>query len=216
MSNGRVELGLGAGWFEQEHAAYGIPFPPLGERFDRLEEQLAIVSGLWGTAEGERFDFAGRHYQLTDSPGLPKPLQRPGPPIIVGGHGKKRTPALAARYAAEFNCAFSPVDEVAEMFDLVRAACDRDRSNRRRSCCRPRRRCAAGGPTPRSLGGPRRSAGPVEKLRADGLCGTPEEIAARIREFAKVGAERMFLQVLDIDDLDHLDVISSVLPLLVD
>jgi len=213
MSHGRVELGLGAGWFEQEHAAYGIPFPATGTRFEILEEQLAIVSGLWSTAEGERFGHAGRHYQITDSPGLPKPLQRPGPPIIVGGHGKKKTPALAARYATEYNCAFSPVDEVAEMFDLVRAACtaiDRTApivmSTAQTICC---------GRSDAEIARRAEAIGrPVEKLRSDGLCGTPEEIAARIRDFAKVGAERMFLQVLDIDDLDHLDVISSVLPLL--
>src|ERR1700678_509885 len=103
MSGGRVELGLGAGWFDTEHTAYGIPFPPLAERFERLEEQLAVITGLWGTPVGERFTFDGTHYQLTDSPALPKPQQRPGPPVIVGGGGKSRTPALAARFASEFN-----------------------------------------------------------------------------------------------------------------
>lgn len=80
MSGGRVELGLGSGWFDDEHTAYGIPFPPLGERFDRLEEQLAIVTGLWETPEGETFAFAGTHHTLVDSPALPKPVQRPRPP----------------------------------------------------------------------------------------------------------------------------------------
>ncbi len=215
MSKGRVELGLGAGWFEQEHRAYGIPFPSTRERFDRLEEQLEIISGLWATAEGERFDFAGQHYTLADSPGLPKPLQRPGPPIIVGGHGKRRTPALAARFAAEFNCAFSPVEEVGELFDLVRAACADIRraapitlSTAQTVCC---------GRSDAEIARRAEAIGkPVERLRKDGLCGTPEEIAAKIREFSKIGAERMFLQVLDVDDLDHLDVISSVLPLLSD
>ena len=98
MSGGRVELGLGAGWFEAEHTAYGIPFPPTAERFDRLEEQLAIISGLWETPAGQRFSFAGKFYPVTDSPALPKPVQRPRPPILIGGHGLRRTPQLAARY----------------------------------------------------------------------------------------------------------------------
>jgi F420-dependent oxidoreductase-like protein len=90
MSGGRVELGLGAGWYDAEHTAYGIPFPALGHRFERLEEQLAVVSGLWGTPDGERFSFEGEHYVVVDSPGLPKPVQRPGPPVIVGGGGPLR------------------------------------------------------------------------------------------------------------------------------
>src|SRR6266540_752887 len=102
MSGGRVELGLGAGWYEQEHRAYGIPFPPTGERFDRLAEQLAIVTGLWSTPPGERFTFRGGYYDVADSPALPKPVQVPGPPVIIGGKGAKRTPRLAARYADEF------------------------------------------------------------------------------------------------------------------
>ncbi|MFM2077481.1 MAG: hypothetical protein RJA49_1371, partial [Actinomycetota bacterium] len=113
MSNGRVELGLGAGWFAAEHEAYGIPFPPLGERFDRLEEQLAVITGLWGTPAGSTFDHAGAHYQLGSSPALPKPVQSP-PPIIIGGGGAKRTPALAARYAAEFNLPFNTQERFVE------------------------------------------------------------------------------------------------------
>ncbi|HXJ28816.1 MAG TPA: LLM class F420-dependent oxidoreductase, partial [Streptosporangiaceae bacterium] len=107
MSGGRVELGLGAGWYEGEHKAYGIPFPPTKERFDRLEEQLAIITGLWETPAGKTFGYEGAYYQVTDSPGLPKPVQRPRPPVIIGGYGPRRTPELAARYADEFNIAFS-------------------------------------------------------------------------------------------------------------
>ena len=123
MSGGRVELGLGAGWFEQEHTGYGIPFPETGERFDRLEEQLAIITGLWSTPEGEQFSHAGEHYTLTDSPALPKPAQRPGPPVIIGGKGKRRTPALAARYAAEFNLPFVSLEVTSAQFERVRKAC---------------------------------------------------------------------------------------------
>ena len=92
MSNGRVELGLGAGWYEREHEAYGIEFPPLGERFDRLEEQLEIITGMWATPIGETFESPGGRYPVTASPALPKPVQSPVP-IIIGGGGPKRTPA---------------------------------------------------------------------------------------------------------------------------
>ncbi len=109
MSGGRVELGLGTGWFDAEHAAYGIPFPALGDRFAMFEEQLAIITGLWSAPEGETFSYAGAHYRLTDSPALPKPAQRPRPPVIVGGHGAKRTPRLAAAYADEYNAGFDSV-----------------------------------------------------------------------------------------------------------
>jgi F420-dependent oxidoreductase-like protein len=103
MSRGRIEFGLGAGYFEPEHLAYGIPFPPVGERFDRLAEALELITGLWKSPEGEPYSFSGKCFRLIDSPALPKPWQRPGPPIILGGIGKKRTPALAARFADEFN-----------------------------------------------------------------------------------------------------------------
>src|SRR5260370_41757348 len=123
MSGGRVEFGLGTGWFKAEHTAYGIPFPSLGERFDRFEEQLAIITGLWGTPEGETFSFEGTHYQLKDSPALPKPAQRPRPPVIVGGSGARRTPRLAARYADEYNVPFHTVDDTAAAFGRVPEAC---------------------------------------------------------------------------------------------
>ena len=123
MSGGRVEIGLGTGWFQPEHDAYGIPFPAVGERFDRLAEQLEILTGLWSTPPGERYSFTGTHYTLVDSPALPKPVQQPHPPVIVGGKGKRRTPELAARFAAEFNVPFAPVDEVAAQFGRVDDAC---------------------------------------------------------------------------------------------
>ena len=103
MSRGRIEFGIGAGYFEPEHLAYGIPFPPVAERFDRLAEALELITGLWKSPSGQGYSFSGKWYQLVDSPALPKPSQHPGPPIILGGIGKKRTPALAARFADEFN-----------------------------------------------------------------------------------------------------------------
>jgi F420-dependent oxidoreductase-like protein len=209
MSGGRVELGLGAGWFQEEHTAYGIPFPPLAERFDRLEEQLAIITGLWTTEEGKRFSFDGTHYQLTESPALPKPVQRPHPPVIVGGGGPKRTPELAARYAAEFNLAFQPIDAFTAACHRVAVACqaiDRDPGSMTFSaaqtvCCGAdeaefvRRAVAIG-------------RDPVE-LRREGAGGTPDEVAATITAYRNAGADRMYLQVLDLTDLDHLRLIAD-------
>ncbi len=213
MSAGRVELGLGAGWYEEEHRAYGIPFPPTRERFDRLEEQLALITGLW-TARSP-FSFDGRFYQVSDSPALPNPVQDPHPPVILGGAGAKRTPGLAARFADEFNTPFlSPADAGAQ-FDRVRAACSavgRDPGSIRFSsavvvCCgsdQPEvaRRAAAIGRE-------------VDELRANGLCGTPAQVADRLREWAAAGAATAYLQVLDLSDLDHLRLIGrEVAPLI--
>ena len=209
MSGGRVELGLGAGWFEDEHRAYGVPFPSTRERFDRLEEQLAIVTGLWTTPVGERFDFQGRHYQLSDSPALPKPVQRPRPPVIVGGFGKRRTPALAARYADEFNVAFAPLGDFRTLVAAVAEACERagrDPSSMTWStaqvlCCGEdeeayRRRAAAIGREP-------------DQLRATALAGTVAEVTDRLGTFADGGAQRVYLQVLDLSDLDHLRLVAA-------
>ena len=208
MSNGRVELGLGAGWYEQEHEAYGIPFPPLGERFDRLEEQLEIITGMWSTPVGDTFESPGGHYPITTSPALPKPVQSPVP-IIIGGGGPTRTPTLAARFATEFNTPFVPRDFFVEQCDRVRDACaaiDRDPSTMTFSaalvvCCgadeaQVGRRAATIGREP-------------DELRANGAAGTPDEVAATIRAWAEIGAERIYLQVLDLADLDHLDLIAS-------
>jgi F420-dependent oxidoreductase-like protein len=213
MSGGRVELGLGAGWYEAEHTAYGIPFPAVGERFERLEEQLAIVTGLWGAGPDAPFSHPGTHYQVVDSPGLPKPVQRPGPPIIVGGVGHKRTPRLAATYAAEFNLAFRSLESTTAQFARVRAACttlgrDPDElvySAAQVVCCGTDEAAIA-----------RRAASigrPVEDLRAQGLCGTPDEVVAKLADFGSAGATRVYLQVLDLDDLDHLRLLGTeVLP----
>jgi F420-dependent oxidoreductase-like protein len=213
MSGGRVELGLGAGWYEDEHTAYGIPFPPVVERFDRLEEQLAVITGLWGTPEGATFTFGGDHYRLADSPALPKPVQRPWPPIIVGGHGARRTPHLAAAYAAEFNLAFSSLEETGSQFERVRAACEsegRDPATLAYSaaqvvCC---------GSTEAEVVARARAIGrEVDELRANGLCGSPDEVLAKLATYADAGAQRVYLQILDLADLDHLALIAeSVLP----
>lgn len=209
MSGGRVELGLGTGWFEPEHAAYGVPFPPLGERFDRLTEQLEIVTGLWTTPEGERFSYSGRYWTLVDSPALPKPVQRPRPPVIVGGAGATRTPRLAARFADEFNIPFVSVDATARQFERVRAACEaaeRDPAGivlsvAQTICCgateaEVARRADAIGRDPRDL-------------RENAVAGTPDEVVDQLGAFAGAGASRAYLQVLDLDDLEHLDLLAA-------
>ena len=213
MSGGRVELGLGAGWYEAEHTAYGIPFPPLGERFERLEEQLAIVTGLWSTPVGDRFGFTGRHYQVSDSPALPKPVQRPGPPIIIGGGGPARTPRLAASFGSEFNLAFCPLEVTGDQFERVRAACEVARrdpgsvvlSAAQVVCC---------GRDEAEIAGRADAIGrEVAELREHGLCGTPDEVLSKLAAYAALGAERIYLQILDVADLDHLALIGeAVLP----
>lgn len=208
MSGGRVELGLGAGWYEDEHRAYGIEFPPVAERFDRLEEQLELVTGLWRTPVGERFDHDGRYYTVVDSPALPKPVQQ-SVPIIVGGQGRRRTPQLAARFATEFNRAFDSPESVATTFGRVREACeeigrdpaDLDWSVALVLCCgqdeaQVRRRAEAIGRDP-------------HELRANGAAGTPDEVVETIRRYADVGVQRVYLQVLDLADLDHLDLVAE-------
>jgi F420-dependent oxidoreductase-like protein len=209
MSGGRVELGLGSGWYEAEHSAYGIPFPELGERFDRYEEQLAIITGLWETAPGETFSFDGKHYQLTDSPALPKPVQRPRPPIVIGGSGPRRTPRLAARYANEFNANFVDVAASKQQIERVGRACreiGRDESTISYSatqvlCCGANdaevsRRAAAIGRD-------------VDELKENGLAGSPAEVVDKLGRFAEAGASRAYLQVLDLDDLEHIALVGS-------
>ncbi|NAZ83483.1 TIGR03560 family F420-dependent LLM class oxidoreductase [Kineococcus sp. R8] len=208
MSGGRVDLGLGTGWYAEEHAAYGIPFPPLGERFDRFEEQLQVLTGLWSTPVGETFDFAGTHYQLAGSPALPKPVQSPVP-LIIGGGGRKRTPALAARYAGEFNGAFKPVAETQELVERVTQACrdiDRDPATMvfstalvvcvGRDDAEVARRAAAIGRE-------------VDELRQNGLTGTPGEVVEKIQAYRAIGVERFYLQVMDLADLDHVELVAA-------
>jgi alkanesulfonate monooxygenase SsuD/methylene tetrahydromethanopterin reductase-like flavin-dependent oxidoreductase (luciferase family) len=209
MSGGRIELGLGAGWYDREHEAFGIPFPPTKDRFEMLEEQLAIVDGMWTTPAGEPFTFEGKHYQVVESPALPKPVQRPRPPIILGGWGTKRTPGLAARFADEFNMPFPPVSYYREGCDHVRAACEqtgRDPATMRftvalvacvgRDEAEFEKRAAAIGHK-------------AEDLRANAAGGLPGEVVERIQAFGEAGAETVYLQVLDLDDHDHLRLIAS-------
>ncbi|MGW5381627.1 LLM class F420-dependent oxidoreductase [Nocardia sp. NPDC003963] len=206
MSGGRVELGLGTGWFADEHTAYGIPFPD--DRFGRFEEQLAVLTGLWETALGETFDFTGKYYELVKSPALPKPVQRPVP-VIVGGQGPKRTPRIAARYATEFNNPFVSVADSAAQFDRVRAAVaaagraadSMVYSNALVACVGANeaeiaRRAAAIGRE-------------VDELRTNGLAGSPAEVVDKIGRYREIGTQRIYLQILDLADLDHLALIAD-------
>jgi len=208
MSGGRVDLGIGTGWYDDEHTAYGIPFPPLKERFEILDEQLEIITGLWRTPVGETFAFDGRHHTVSDSPALPKPVQDGGPPIIIGGGGPKKTPALAARFASEFNLPFAPKDVWVRQRGRVQDACreiDRDPGDLTYSVAlvvcvgedeaEIARRAAAIGRE-------------VDELRQNGVCGTPAYAVARLEEWSEAGAERVYLQVLDLDDLDHIELLG--------
>lgn len=207
MSGGRVELGLGAGWFDAEHSAYGIPFPAdAPTRFDMLEEQLSIVTGLW--AATGTYSFEGAHYSLVDSPALPKPVQRPGPPVIIGGFGRHRTPGLAARFAAEWNLAFHPLVDFVTQRERVRAACEsigRDPDGIVTSAALVV--CVA--ESDEELVHRAAAIGrDVEELRSNGLCGKPAEVVERLVAWRDAGAQRCYLQVLDLDDLDHIRLIG--------
>ena len=210
MSGGRVEFGIGTGWFEKEHLAYAVPFPPLRERFARLTEQLELITGLWTTPVGETFDYAGAHYAVNDSPALPKPVQRPHPPVIIGGSGATRTPRLAATFADEYNVPFAPLDTISTQFDRVRAAVEavgRPADSMTYSAafvmCAGRdeaeiaKRAAAIGRD-------------VEELRSNSpLAGTPNQIVDQLGPYAEIGLQRVYLQLLDMSDLEHLQLFAD-------
>jgi F420-dependent oxidoreductase-like protein len=204
MSNGRVELGIGAGWNELEHRSYGVPFPDTPERFDRLAEQLAILDGLWRTPAGETFSYDGKYYSLVESPALPRPVQSPRPPIIIGGKGKRRTPQLAARYADEFNVPFDTLESTAAIFERVRAA-----AGARRLSYSAAQTVAIGRDDAEVARRAEAIGEDVDSLRVAGLAGTPAQVVDKIGQFAQLGASRVYLQLLDLGDLDHLDVIAS-------
>jgi F420-dependent oxidoreductase-like protein len=209
MSAGRVEVGLGSGWYETEHRSFGLDFPPVSERFDVLTEQLEVLTGLWRSAPGATYSFSGTHHVLTDNPVLPRPVQQPHPPVVVGGKGKRRTPELAARFADEYNVPFDTLEVIAACFDRARAACvssGRDPSTLVLSAAQTlavgrddaevRRRAAAIGQPP-------------EDLRVEGLGGTVAEVVDKIGRLADLGATRVYLQVLDLTDLEHLELVAA-------
>jgi F420-dependent oxidoreductase-like protein len=213
MSSGRLEVGLGAGWFPDEHEAYGLPFPPLRARYDLLEDQLAILHGTWSAAPGTTFTFNGRTCKVRLEADTTRPIQRPHPPIVMGATGGPRSARLAADYADEYNVAFRAIDATREIHDRVRQACTgigRDPATLRWSaaqtlCCgrndaEVSRRADAIGES-------------VAELREDGLAGTPGEVLEKMGRFAATGVDRFYLQVLDLTDLDHLRLVAEeVLP----
>lgn len=210
MSGGRVEFGLGSAWYEDEHAAYGIPFPSVKERFDRYAEQLAVITGMWATPRGETFDHDGVHYQVHESTGLPKPLQTPRPPVLLGGAGPKRTPALAAQFADEFNVPFIDVDTAAVQFDRVDTACKaigRSPDEMIRSAAL----VLCVGETEAQIKQRANAIGrEVGELRANGLAGTPGEVVDTIGRWReRTGITRVYLQTLDLSDLDHLELVAA-------
>jgi F420-dependent oxidoreductase-like protein len=211
MSGGRVELGLGAGWFESEHKAYAIPFPPLGERFERLSEQLDIITGLWTTPIGETFDYFGTHYSIVDSPALPKPAQTPQPPIVIGGGGAKRTPALTAKFASEFNMPFASLDDLKTQYGRVAAALA-DAGRAADSLTYSAAFVVCAGRDESEIARRADAIGrEVDELRSNSpLVGTPGEIVDRLTPFADAGVQRVYLQVLDMSDLDHLELFAEV------
>jgi F420-dependent oxidoreductase-like protein len=205
MSGGRAELGLGTGWFSAEHTAYGLPFPELGDRFSMLEEQVEIVDGLWRTGVGERYSFTGRHYSLAESPALPKPAQQPRPPIILGGSGLPRSARLAARYADEYNAAFKLAD-TADIFDRVREASAE--TGRELTYSVALVLCAGRDDTEFYRRAEAIGRDPAE-LRREGFAGSPADVVDRIGHLSQLGATRIYLQVLDLADIDHLELFAA-------
>ena len=208
MSNGRVELGLGAGWNDTEHHAYGIAFPDTGERFERFEDQLAIISGLWSTPTGERFSFTGRHYTVRDSPALPKPVQTPHPPIVIGGGGPRRTPRLAARYASEFNVMFGSPEQVPEIAGRVQRQCEvigRDPGTLGISVANTLVLGADDAEVERRA----EAIGRTAELSRFGFGGTPAQVIDRIGQYRDAGVDTVYLQMVDLRDLDHVRLFAA-------
>lgn len=213
MSGGRVEVGLGAGWYEDEHRAYGLEFPALGRRYDLLEDQVAIVHGLWTAPADGPFEYQGRAVSVSLDPEALRPAQRPHPPIVIGGLAGPRNRRLAARYGDEYNVAFMPPAVMRDGHDTVRRACEeegRDPSSLSYSvavvvCCgrteaEVTRRAAVIGRE-------------VDELKANGAAGSPEEVLSTLQSYADAGADRFYLQVLDLTDLDHIRLLAEeVLP----
>jgi F420-dependent oxidoreductase-like protein len=209
MSGGRIDIGLGAGWYGAEHEAFGLPFPDVSDRYDLLEDQLAILAGAWSAPTGSTFTHDGKAVSLEITADTVRPSQRPGPPIVLGGQGGPKSARLAGTYASEYNCAFVPAERMKETHDKVRAACDaagRDPASMVYSaalvlCC---------GETETDV--ERRAAvigREVSELRENGLAGSPAEVLDKLGRYAEAGAERFYLQVLDLSDLDHLHLVAE-------
>jgi F420-dependent oxidoreductase-like protein len=217
MSGGRVELGLGAGSFAGEHHALGIPFPSAKERFARLEEQLALITGLWTASPGHPYSFQGQYHAVRDYPALVRPRQSPHPPLVLGGPGLKRTPALAAKFADEYNADGVSPAECAAAYDRIGAACEKiGRDPAEMIFSAVVTICCGSDPAEIALrtntiavkGG-----SDFTGHAANGATGTPAQVAERLRAFEEAGASRIYLQLFDLTDLDHLRLVAEeVLP----
>ncbi|MBO0775015.1 MAG: TIGR03560 family F420-dependent LLM class oxidoreductase [Actinobacteria bacterium] len=210
MSGGRAELGIGAAWYEREHQSFGIPFPPIGDRFGRLEEQLAIVTGLWGTPRGESFSFHGRHYHITNCVNFPSLAGLGRPRIILGVTGPKRGPALAARFADEFNCGLAPgaAGRIAN-FRRICAETGRDPATVSISAALPVC-CGATAAEAKQRAEALGDAG--ARLLALGVTGTPADVLPRIADLAQAGADTLYFHIYDTDP-GHLRLLGAeVLP----
>jgi F420-dependent oxidoreductase-like protein len=212
MSGGRIELGIGAGWYEREHIAYGIPYPQ--RRFDLLEEQLEIITGLWRTETGGSYSFKGKHYELADSPALPKPVQRPGPPIIMGGSGQPRSQRLAIKYASEFNLAyaFSVADETRATVQQVKTA-SRETGRDPASMNYSVTRTVFCGRNDSQIAQRASIIETIPILRDTVISGSPAQLVDSIAQFAEAGIQTIYLRILDLHDLDQLELIArEVMP----
>ncbi|MGI9610179.1 MAG: LLM class F420-dependent oxidoreductase [Acidimicrobiia bacterium] len=209
MSGGRVEIGLGAGWYEAEHAATGAEFPSVEDRFDRLEDTAAILTGMWATPVGELFSYSGAHFEIVDSPALPKPAQVPGPPIIIGGKGKTRTPRLAATIGAEFNLPFSSVEDWSQVVENVKQSCTEHGRDPNELVYSAAQTVCIGRDEAEFVARAERIGRDPAELRENAAAGLPNEAVARLERFGAAGCQRVYLQCLDIDDLDHMDLIAA-------
>ncbi len=214
ISGGRIELGLGAGWHEREHAAYGFPYASTRTRMDVLEEQLQVVLGAWGQTT---FSFSGQHYQLDTLEAQPKPVQQPHPPLIMGGNAGPRSARLAARYADEYNTVFPTLDDIRERRERVHRACaEAGREPLRFSIMtgvlagsneaelreRTRRLGAKMGADPEGL---------LADPPAGWIVGTVEDAAEQLLALRAAGVDRVMCQQLLHDDLDAVALLGEQL-----
>ena len=211
MSSGRLELGIGAGWFEREHEALGIDFPPLKERFDRMEDQLSILQLFQVTPPDLTFDYEGKTVKLKDCPALPKAVQKSGIPLIVGGGGPKRTPNLAARFANEFNLPFSSPTDFKLQAERVKRACESLKRAPESMIFSSAQVLCIGKTEEKLTKRSQRIGRQLSELRENGVAGTLDEARERIKSFQRLGVTRMYFQVLDEDDLDQVSLLSELL-----
>ena len=215
ISGGRVELGMGAGWMELEHEAFGFPFPPLGERLEHLAEQLEIVHRLWTE---EHVNFEGRHYRLVDCSALPKPVQDPHPPLLVGGRAKPGTAIPAARFADEYNVIGASLDDYVAARKSLDGACEREGRDPRTLRMSIMTGFLLGADedellekaraTTERWGSPMPPEEALERARARGTAGTPEQLLEGLGRLEEAGVERVMLQHIRHDDLETIELLG--------